>query len=203
MGAVARSASAAPVDAIEDLLLAVHAVATNGLVHGAPPVSVTMWAGIAEIVVQVTDAGPGGLDPLTGYRHPAELGVRGLWSARQHVDDLIIDAPPGGGCRILLMIAAGGRVWHECGLPSVDGSTGMSVGGPTTEQQEGPVGAQPPDGGSVEWSSALCGAASQAVDRAETLGLVAHAIRLRSKNLRTRSRLLADRSRSVRGRRDG
>jgi hypothetical protein len=98
----ARSASAAPLDAIEGLVLAVHEVAINGIMHGAPPVWVNVWADLAAMVVQLLDAGPGGLDPLSGYRFPDANGALGLWVARQEVDDLIIDTPPSGGCRVLL-----------------------------------------------------------------------------------------------------
>lgn len=97
-----RSATAMPSDAIQSLILAVHEVTANGIVHGAPPVWVDLWTELDEIVVEVLDTGPGGLDPMTGYRYPDALGALGLWVARQEVDDLIIDTPPGGGCRVLL-----------------------------------------------------------------------------------------------------
>jgi anti-sigma regulatory factor (Ser/Thr protein kinase) len=98
----AHSASAVPLEAIECLILAVHEVTVNALMHGAPPVWVTVWAELGAIVVQVQDAGSGGLDPLAGYRFPDALGAMGLWVARRGVDDLIIDIPPGGGTRVLL-----------------------------------------------------------------------------------------------------
>ena len=97
-----RAASAVSFDAVEDLIHAVYEVAANGLMHGAPPVSVKLWASLAEMVVEVVDAGPGGLDPLAGYRLPDALGAMGLWAARLEVDDLVIDCPDGGGCRVLV-----------------------------------------------------------------------------------------------------
>jgi anti-sigma regulatory factor (Ser/Thr protein kinase) len=100
--AAGRSASAIPFDAIEGLILAVHEVTANGILHGAPPVRVHVWAELDKMVVEVLDAGPGGLDPVAGYRFPDALGALGLWVARQEVDDLIIDTPLGGGCRVLL-----------------------------------------------------------------------------------------------------
>ena len=100
-----RSATAMPFDAIEALILAVHEVTANGIVHGAPPVWVELWTELDAMVVEVLDAGPGGLDPMTGYRYPDALGTLGLWVARQEVDDLIIDTPPGGGCRVLLFMS--------------------------------------------------------------------------------------------------
>lgn len=99
----ARAASAVPLDAIEDLIVAVHEVTANGVIRGAPPVRVTLWADLAQIVVQVVDAGPGGVDPTAGYRLPDFGGALGLWVARHEVDDLIIDTPRDGGCRILLI----------------------------------------------------------------------------------------------------
>ncbi|MET1059678.1 MAG: sensor histidine kinase [Nocardioides sp.] len=99
----ARSASALPLDAIEDLLVAINEVIANGVIHGSPPVSVTVWVNLAEIVVQVVDNGHGGVHPLAGYRFPDFDGAVGLWVARQEVDDLIIDTPRDGGCRILLI----------------------------------------------------------------------------------------------------
>jgi anti-sigma regulatory factor (Ser/Thr protein kinase) len=97
-----RSASVVPLEAIDSLTLAVHEVVTNAIRHGAPPVSVRVWTDLAETVVQVLDAGPGCLDPLAGYRFPDAHRPLGLWVARHEVDTLIIDSPPGGGCRVLL-----------------------------------------------------------------------------------------------------
>lgn len=97
-----RSASVVPLEAIESLTLAVHEVVTNAFRHGAPPVSVRVWTDLAETVVQVLDAGPGGLDPLAGYRFPDAHRSLGLWVARHEVDALIIDTPPSGGCCVLL-----------------------------------------------------------------------------------------------------
>ena len=102
MRTTGRSSSAVPLDVVEGLILAVHEVTANAIVHGSPPVGVTLWADLDAIVVQVRDAGPGGLDPLAGYRFPDALGALGLWVARHEVDDLIIDTPQGGGCRVLL-----------------------------------------------------------------------------------------------------
>ncbi|WP_374969256.1 MEDS domain-containing protein [Terrabacter sp. BE26] len=101
--ATARSASAVALDAIEDLIVAVHEVTANSVIRGAPPVLVRMWANLTQIVVQVVDDGPGGVDPLAGYRFPDFDGALGLWVARRVVDDLIIDTPRDGGCRILLI----------------------------------------------------------------------------------------------------
>jgi anti-sigma regulatory factor (Ser/Thr protein kinase) len=99
----AVSASALPSQVIEQFLVAVHEVAANGLVHGAPPVRVTLWADVGMLTCQVEDTGTGGLDPMTGFRYPEKWGPMGLWAARQLVDDLFIDTAPSGGCRVLLV----------------------------------------------------------------------------------------------------
>lgn len=98
----ARAASALPQQSIEELLIAVNEVAANGLVHGAPPVHVTLWADIATLTCQVVDSGRGALDPMSGFRYPGDSGPLGLWAARQLVDDVLIANPPGGGCSLLL-----------------------------------------------------------------------------------------------------
>jgi anti-sigma regulatory factor (Ser/Thr protein kinase) len=100
--ATARESSAVSMAAVEQLVTAVNEVAANGLVHGAPPVEVVVWADVTTLTCQVTDSGAGTLDPLTGYRFPDDWGPMGLWAARQLVDDLIIGGGPDGGCRILL-----------------------------------------------------------------------------------------------------
>lgn len=89
-------------DVIEDLLVAVSEVLANGLRHGAPPVRVAVWAQPTRLVCQVTDAGPGFKDPLSGYRYPEPLGPQGLWVARQLCDDLFVRNLPGSGCSVLL-----------------------------------------------------------------------------------------------------
>lgn len=188
----ARSASAAPSEAIEDLLGAVRQVAANGVMHGAPPVRVTMWTDIAEVVVRLVDAGPGGLNPLAGYRLPEGREGRGLWSARHLVDDLVIDTPRGGGCRILLIIRAGGRRWPGCEPPALAGD----------DPGPGP-GPEPPAPGPVESARCLCEAAGAAVDRAENVRVVALVTRARSANLRARARMLSLRAGSVRPAGDG
>ncbi|MGZ4531437.1 MAG: MEDS domain-containing protein [Mycobacteriaceae bacterium] len=98
----ARQSSAASQHTINEFLLAVTEVVLNGLVHGAPPVYLTLWADLDTLTCQVVDSGPGTLHPLTGYRYPDESSPKGLWMARQLVDDLIIGNPSGGGCSVLL-----------------------------------------------------------------------------------------------------
>ena len=63
---------------------------------------VRLWTELDTLTCQVVDSGPGLLDPLTGYHRPDTSGCRGLWLARQFVDDLLIGNTPGGGCSVLL-----------------------------------------------------------------------------------------------------
>jgi anti-sigma regulatory factor (Ser/Thr protein kinase) len=98
----ARSGSAVPYQTIEQFLMAVQEVAANGLFHGGPPVRITLWAEVGALTCLVEDSGPGGLDPMTGFRFPDESGPMGLWAARQLVDDLFIGSSPFGGCTVFM-----------------------------------------------------------------------------------------------------
>jgi anti-sigma regulatory factor (Ser/Thr protein kinase) len=101
----ALSDSAMPCQTIDQFLTAVHEVTANGLVHGCPPVRVTFWAEVGSLTCRIEDAGPGRLDPMTGFRYPDDWGPMGLWAARQLVDDLFIDESPSGGCSVLLTVS--------------------------------------------------------------------------------------------------
>ena len=103
MKATARESSALPMRAVEDFLTAVNEIAANGLVHGAPPVQLTVWADLTTLTCQVTDVGLQELDPMTGYHYPDGWGPMGMWVARQLVDDLFISNPSEGGCSVLLI----------------------------------------------------------------------------------------------------
>jgi anti-sigma regulatory factor (Ser/Thr protein kinase) len=90
--------------AVEQLRFATHEVAANGLLHGRPPVRVTLWTEPGRLTCLVEDSGAGDLHPMAGYRHPAEASHLGLWASRQMVDDLVIDVSPAGGCCVLLTV---------------------------------------------------------------------------------------------------
>ena len=96
--------SALPPLRIEKFLVAAHEVAANGLVHGAPPVQLTLWADLGSLICLIEDTGPGGLDPMAGLRVPRDLSTLGLWVARQQVDDVFIGTSDAGGCRVLLTV---------------------------------------------------------------------------------------------------
>lgn len=104
---IAEAADAASVidrASIDGFVIAVHEVLNNGLNHGRPPVTLTMWVDTAKLTCLIVDDGPGIANPLTGYRHPdpaLEHG-RGLWLARQLCDELIIRNSDTGGCAVLM-----------------------------------------------------------------------------------------------------
>jgi anti-sigma regulatory factor (Ser/Thr protein kinase) len=74
--------------AVDDVVIAVVEVATNGLVHGVPPVRVRAWWQGGTLVTQVDDAGGRPLPALAGYVAPGMNPAtgRGLWLARQLAD---------------------------------------------------------------------------------------------------------------------
>lgn len=86
-----------PPDPVTDLVLAVHEVVTNALIHGAPPVRVRGWSRPGELLVQVDDTGQQPVPVLAGYQRPDPhtRGGRGLWLAR-HTADLTIDHSAAG-----------------------------------------------------------------------------------------------------------
>jgi anti-sigma regulatory factor (Ser/Thr protein kinase) len=71
-----------------ELAVAVNEVATNAIVHGAPPARLAIWVREDEIVCEVSDAGAGVKDPLAGQLTPPldGRGGRGLWLARRLCD---------------------------------------------------------------------------------------------------------------------
>jgi anti-sigma regulatory factor (Ser/Thr protein kinase) len=85
---------------VEDLVVAVHEVAINGLRHGRAPVSVRLWAAPGGVQCAITDAGSGFEDPLVGYVRGGgdELpeGRFGLWLARQLCDEVLMARTPEG-----------------------------------------------------------------------------------------------------------
>jgi anti-sigma regulatory factor (Ser/Thr protein kinase) len=90
-----------PPAARADLVTAVNEVATNGFVHGRPPVTVRLWAAPTRLVVAVTDQGVGVGDPLlAGYapiraNDPPQGGM-GLWLVRQVCGDVQMGGTPEG-----------------------------------------------------------------------------------------------------------
>lgn len=95
-------------DVPQDLLVGASEVITNALVHGGPPVIVTLHRAADGWLLVVTDHGPGLRDPYAGVDSPladlAEASGRGLWIARQLCDQLTITCDPeAGGTTVRLM----------------------------------------------------------------------------------------------------
>lgn len=97
--------SALPPPTTSDFVTAVNEVLVNALVHGAPPVRLTVWAEAGKLTCLVEDVGPGIPDTLAGCRYPEPAGALGLWVARQLCEDVIIRNLPDGGCSLLLTAA--------------------------------------------------------------------------------------------------
>jgi anti-sigma regulatory factor (Ser/Thr protein kinase) len=74
-------------DTTDDLVLAVHEVAANSVVHGGGSGSLAVWRGVASLVVEVRD--PGVIDDVLVGRGSVELASehgRGIWIANQLCD---------------------------------------------------------------------------------------------------------------------
>jgi len=75
--------------ATEEVLIACTEVATNGLMHGAPPVRIRCWRRADILIVQVDDAGGIPIPPMAGYQPPnGRHAGRGMWLARQLADSV-------------------------------------------------------------------------------------------------------------------
>lgn len=85
---------------VQDVILAVHEVAINGLRHGRAPVTVRIWLSPGRVVCTVTDRGRGFDDPFAGYvRGAGEVlpeGRFGLWLARELCDEVVTARTPEG-----------------------------------------------------------------------------------------------------------
>jgi anti-sigma regulatory factor (Ser/Thr protein kinase) len=82
---------------LDHVILAVYEVATNGLVHGAPPVRIRAWRHGETLIVQADDAGGRPIPPTAGYLPPppSAEGGQGLWLARQVTDALLTHTAAG------------------------------------------------------------------------------------------------------------
>ena len=85
---------------VEDVVLAVHEVAINGVRHGEPPVTLRVWLAPGRVVCTVTDRGSGFDDPFAGYVRGGgeELpeGRFGLWLTRPLCDEVVTSRTPEG-----------------------------------------------------------------------------------------------------------
>ena len=92
----ARAAGLPPAR-IADLLVAVNEAATNSLIHGAPPATLTIWNDGEDLVCEIADAGHI-TDPLVGRERPSTVqeGGRGLWLIPQLCDLSQLRSDAGG-----------------------------------------------------------------------------------------------------------
>lgn len=100
---IARTADAAPGISrarVDEFILAVNEVLTNGLQHGRPPIALSMWIEPHALTCLVVDQGPGIANPVVGYRGSAR--PTGLHIARRCCDELTIGNTATGGCSVLL-----------------------------------------------------------------------------------------------------
>ena len=88
------SAVDGPEDLVEDFLLAVDEMTSNGIRHGRRPVGLRLWIAPGKLVCTIRDAGAGPADPFAGYgpAHGEDLsaGGMGLWLARQLCDHVAL-----------------------------------------------------------------------------------------------------------------
>lgn len=88
---VARvSAVRIPRHRVDDVVLAVHELAANSIIHGGGSGRLRAWETPAELVFEVSDDGPGAPGPVLSPP-PVDAGSgRGLWLAHELCDDLRI-----------------------------------------------------------------------------------------------------------------
>ena len=84
-------------DRVDDLILAVHEIATNSVIHGGGHGTVRIWTSPDAFVVEIADAGRI-TDPVVGRLPPdlARLGGRGLWLAHRMCDLVQVRSNAGG-----------------------------------------------------------------------------------------------------------
>lgn len=88
--AVAGEAATAGVSAarIPELLVAVHELVINALIHGGGDAMLQTWVAEGDFVCEISDTGPGLVERHVGYGVPSpdETRGRGFWLARQLCD---------------------------------------------------------------------------------------------------------------------
>ncbi len=94
---------------VEEVILVVHEVAANSLVHGGGAGLVRAWTDGASLLFEIVDSGRIE-DPLVGRQLPSadDSGGRGMWLANQLCDLVQIRTFPGGNA-VRLHIRTGSR----------------------------------------------------------------------------------------------
>jgi anti-sigma regulatory factor (Ser/Thr protein kinase) len=124
---------------LDALLVVATELASNAIQHGGGTGRLRLWRQGWDLCCQVSDRGPGSLDPRTGTRRPdpAALTGRGLWICRALSSQLII--APGvradRGTTVTAIMdlrssepAAGTRHRHAGSRPEYATSTGSHTG---------------------------------------------------------------------------
>ncbi|MEV4629980.1 ATP-binding protein [Micromonospora sp. NPDC049523] len=88
-----------PSDRVEGLVIVATELATNSIRHGGGTGRLRLWDEDDELYCEVTDQGPGIVDPDVAGTRPVALtsdGGRGLWIVRQLCDRLYLRAAATG-----------------------------------------------------------------------------------------------------------
>jgi anti-sigma regulatory factor (Ser/Thr protein kinase) len=95
-----------PAARVGEMVLAVHEVATNAVIHGRPPARLRVWKADGEIIFEVSDAGEGIADATAGNVRPSPraLSGRGLWLTRLLSD--AVEVGNGDGCTVSIHASA-------------------------------------------------------------------------------------------------
>jgi anti-sigma regulatory factor (Ser/Thr protein kinase) len=87
-----------PPEAVERLITVANELATNAIRHGGGRGHLRLWQPGSMLCCQVSDNGPGIVDPTVGTTRPAPDADRGrgLWICRQLTHELTISCGPEG-----------------------------------------------------------------------------------------------------------
>ena len=97
-----------PADIVDEVLLSLSELVTNGRVHGRQPITVEMWLRPGrDVHIAVTDHGTGIDDPFFELRPPApdDVGGAGLWIVGQLADRVDSRMQPDGAHRVVARFA--------------------------------------------------------------------------------------------------
>ena len=79
---------------MDDVVLAVHEVAANTIVHGGGVGLLRVWTTSTELVFDVVDSNDNPTVPTVSPPAPGDLSGRGLWMAQSLMDTLTINTSP-------------------------------------------------------------------------------------------------------------
>ncbi|MGC5028506.1 ATP-binding protein [Micromonospora sp. DT229] len=126
-------------DAAEDLVLAVHELVTNAVLHGGGQGRLELLRYADRLVCVVVDHGPGGAD-LTVHRPDTDTpGGRGLWLAHQLTGALTLTHRPDGMTATVTarLKVASPPTGETASAPPADGTGSAAADGETAAPGEG------------------------------------------------------------------